>query len=172
MRPNSCLLVYPLRDEQYSVLTSMEMTVVIRSATVGWGVPKFTPNLDPLTHCTIARSISKGSGSPGTKICNASAIPTETGAFPGHVAPAQRKIFDQSFPSNPVPQVVHRHQFLEPVILPHDKSGHSVSILHGSRLHQSRLPAKNVLDRHVQCARSVTLSLKREGASCIPMLKD
>jgi hypothetical protein len=38
--------------------------------------------LRSLTHFTVARSISNGTGSPGTKICSASVIPPETEAFP------------------------------------------------------------------------------------------
>ena len=49
--------------------------------------------------------------------------------IPGDVAPAQRKIFDDSFPSYPVPTVLYRHQFLEPLMLPHDKPGHAVFFL-------------------------------------------
>ena len=42
----ACLHSYPLRDELCCVLTSVEMTVVIRSATFGVGVSKSTPNSD------------------------------------------------------------------------------------------------------------------------------
>src|SRR5438132_11848472 len=54
--------------------------------------------------------------------------------IPDNVAPAQRKIFDDSCPRNSVPKVPYRHQFLEPLMLPHDKPGHSVSFLSRSRL--------------------------------------
>ena len=71
-----------LRDESWSVLTSVEMTVVICSTAFGWRVLKSTPNSEPLTHFKMARSISNATGSPGTKICSASATPTETVTFP------------------------------------------------------------------------------------------
>ena len=64
------------------MFTIMETIFVRRSATFGRRVSKSIPNSDPLTHFTMARSIHNGSGSHGTKICRASAMPTETGLFP------------------------------------------------------------------------------------------
>ena len=55
-------------------------------------------------------------------------------SIPGDVAPAQRQIFDDSFPGHLVPKVLYRRQFLEPLMLPHDKPGHPVSFLSRSRL--------------------------------------
>src|SRR6266850_3349459 len=46
----------------------------------------------------------------------------------GNVAPAQRKIFDDSFTGNPVPTVAHRRECLESLTLPQDKALHSVSL--------------------------------------------
>jgi len=51
--------------------------------------------------------------------------------IPGNVAPAQRKIFDDSFAGNPFMKISHRQQSLEPVILPHDKPSHCLSFLIG-----------------------------------------
>src|SRR4029077_1420841 len=79
---SACFSSHPLLGEPCCVLTSLEMTCVIRSASFGWGVSKSTPNVDLLTHFTVARSIRNSSGSPGTKICRASTVPTETDTFP------------------------------------------------------------------------------------------
>src|SRR6266850_2963912 len=54
--------------------------------------------------------------------------------IPDNVAPAQRKIFDDSFTGNPVSTVPHRRECLESLPLPQDKPGHSVSFLDRSRL--------------------------------------
>src|SRR5713101_8808748 len=48
--------------------------------------------------------------------------------IPGNIAPAQRKIVDDSFTGNPVSTVAHRRECLEPLTLPHDKPGHFVSL--------------------------------------------
>src|SRR5580765_5269361 len=48
--------------------------------------------------------------------------------IPDNVAPAQRKVFDDSFTGNPVPTVAHRRECLESLPLPQDKPGHSVSL--------------------------------------------
>src|SRR5437016_2327139 len=48
--------------------------------------------------------------------------------IPDNVAPAQRKIFNDSFTGNPVPTVAHRGECLESLTLPQDKPLHSVSL--------------------------------------------
>src|SRR6267143_7324421 len=97
--------------------------------------PEFHPEFRPLDPYHDGAIDSQRLGVSWYKHLEGERHPDGDRGVAGHVTPAQRKIFDDSFTGNPIPEVPYRHQLVEPLILlPHDKPGHSVSFLSRSRL--------------------------------------
>src|SRR4249919_802277 len=92
------------------------------------GVDEVHPELRPLDPCHGGMVYQQQLRVSRHKNLQGERHPDENRFIPDNVAPAQRKIFDDSFTGNPLPTVAHRRECLEPLTLPYTKPGHSVSL--------------------------------------------